>query len=68
MPEVDGITATRMIRAKGFSAVPIIAMTAHALSGDKEICLDAGMNDYLTKPIKKENVFQLIKKWLNVGR
>lgn len=64
MPEVDGITATRMIREKGFSAVPIIAMTAHALTGDKEVCLSAGMNGYLTKPIKKESVFQLIEKWV----
>ena len=64
MPEVDGIMATRMIREKGFTSVPIIAMTAHALSGDKEKCLEAGMNGYISKPIKREIVFQLLEQWV----
>jgi len=62
MPEMDGKEATRMIRQKGFESVPIIAMTAHAMKGDREMCLDAGMNDYLTKPIKRESVFAIIEK------
>lgn len=64
MPVIDGITATRMIREKGFTAVPIIALTAHALSGDKEKCLEAGMNGYITKPIKREVIFQFLEKWV----
>jgi CheY-like chemotaxis protein len=62
MPEMDGKEATRAIRQKGFQSVPIIAMTAHAMKGDREMCLEAGMNDYLTKPIKREAVFAIIEK------
>ncbi|RUM39849.1 MAG: hypothetical protein DSY57_00580, partial [Desulfobulbus sp.] len=43
---------------------PIVAMTANAMKGDREICIDAGMNDYITKPIKREIVFQIIEKWI----
>ncbi len=64
MPEMDGLEATREIRRQGFDAIPIIAMTANAMKGDREICLDAGMNDYITKPIKRELVFEIIGKWL----
>jgi CheY-like chemotaxis protein len=39
-------------------------MTAHAMKGDREICLEAGMNDYITKPIKREVVFEMIRKWV----
>jgi len=64
MPEMDGLEATKAIRQKGFDAVPIVAMTAHAMKGDREICLEAGMNDYMTKPIKREVVLDAIEKWL----
>lgn len=62
MPEMDGKEATQVIRQKGFDHVPIIAMTAHAMKGDRELCLEAGMNDYITKPIKREPVFAIIEK------
>jgi PAS domain S-box-containing protein len=62
MPEMDGKEATRAIRQNGFEQVPIIAMTAHAMKGDREKCLEVGMNDYITKPIKREVVFAIINK------
>ncbi len=65
MPVMDGYAATRCIRQKGFAAVPIIAMTANAMSGDRELCLEAGMNDYISKPIKREIVFRVLEKWLH---
>ncbi len=64
MPEMDGLQATKAIRAKGFDTVPIVAMTAHAMKGDREKCLEAGMNDYITKPIKRELVFEVLEKWV----
>jgi len=64
MPVMDGREAARTIRDKGFTTVPIIAMTAHALEKDREACLQAGMNDYISKPIKREVVFNMVKKWV----
>jgi two-component system sensor histidine kinase/response regulator len=64
MPEMDGIEATKTIRGKGFDAIPIVAMTANAMNGHKEKCLDAGMNDYISKPIKRELVFDILEKWV----
>jgi CheY-like chemotaxis protein len=66
MPEMDGYEATRSIRQNGFNDIPIVAMTANAMKGDRELCLEAGMNDYISKPIKRETVFQVLEKWLNV--
>ncbi len=63
MPEMNGMEATKTIRDKGFNTIPIIAITAHAIKGFRERCLDAGMDDYLTKPINREAVFQIIEKW-----
>ena len=62
MPEMDGKETTQAIREQGFKQVPIVAMTAHAMKGDREMCLEAGMNDYITKPIKREAVFAIIEK------
>ncbi len=66
MPEMDGYEATRCIRQNGFNTIPIVAMTANAMKGDRELCLEAGMNDYITKPIKREIVFQVLEKWLKI--
>ncbi|NBA97346.1 ATP-binding protein [Pseudomonas sp. R5(2019)] len=67
LPFVDGYEATRQIRAlAGRQAVPIIALTANALQGDREACLAAGMNDYLAKPFKRTDLQQILQRWLPV--
>jgi len=69
MPEIDGYAATRQQRRiekedPNLKRIPIVAMTAHALPGDREKCLDAGMDDYITKPISLEVVEKVIDDWL----
>jgi PAS domain S-box-containing protein len=64
MPVMDGIEAAREIRVRGHESIPIIAMTAHAIKGDRERCLEAGMNDYITKPIRKNRVLEAISRWV----
>ncbi len=64
MPELDGIEATRKIRENGYDVVPIIAMSAHTQNEFKKECLDAGMNDFITKPFKRANVFDILEKWI----
>jgi len=68
MPIMDGITATQHIRAAQapYSKLPIIAVTANAIYGDKERFLSAGMNDYLAKPIAKDQLYQLLDRYLQV--
>ncbi|MBF0625716.1 MAG: response regulator [Magnetococcales bacterium] len=67
MPEMDGFQATHLIRAiAGRGKVPIVAMTAHALTGDKERCLEAGMNDYLPKPVRWMDLVGMLAKWLDM--
>ena len=68
MPEMDGFSATQRIRKKdSLSNLPIIAMTAHAISGYREKCLKAGMNDYITKPINPDELFNILLKWVKPG-
>ena len=75
MPEMDGLEATRTIRrlerdkSPGFThRVCIIAMTANALAGDREVCLAAGMDDYLAKPISIEKLEEQLDRWLKRGK
>ena len=65
MPEMDGFEAAQSIRAlEGEqSHTPIVAMTAHALHGDRQRCIDAGMDDYISKPLDPRKVFQAIERW-----
>jgi signal transduction histidine kinase/DNA-binding response OmpR family regulator len=68
MPEMDGYEATAQIREKNqHENLPIIAMTAHAISGYRDECLAAGMNDYLTKPIEPQRLFETLAMWLHDG-
>ena len=79
MPEMDGFEATARIRANEIELatrnsqpathhIPIVAMTAHAMKGDREKCLAAGMDDYVSKPIKAEKLFAVIEKWVDKSR
>ena len=66
MPELDGYEATGRIRSiEEDSRIPIVAMTANAMKGDKEKCLNAGMDDYVSKPIQKPELERILDKWLN---
>jgi CheY-like chemotaxis protein len=67
MPEMDGFEATRRIRALSTPTrrVPIIALTASAMTGDREICLAAGMDDYVSKPIGKADLERVLNRWVN---
>ena len=68
MPDMDGLTATRLIRADNrFRSLPILAMTAHAMSGDRERSLDAGMNDHITKPISFDELTISLIQWMPRG-
>jgi signal transduction histidine kinase/DNA-binding response OmpR family regulator len=68
MPKMDGYTATRMIRKhEGADHVPIIAMTAHALKGDRERCIEAGMDDYISKPVTPDTVMDAVLRWFRAA-
>lgn len=66
MPTMDGYAATRQLRQDArFDALPIVAMTAHAMKGDRDRCLDAGMNDYLSKPINPDLLYETLRKYIH---
>jgi CheY-like chemotaxis protein len=69
MPEMDGFAATQAIRnhetENHLTRTPIIAMTANALTGDREKCLQYGMDDFLSKPIDPRTVFSMVSTWVN---
>ena len=68
MPVMDGLEATRRIRAfKGFESLPIIAMTASVMSGDRDLCRQAGMNDQVNKPIDVPELFATLGRWTRTG-
>ena len=65
MPEMDGYDTTRAIRQNSrFRALPIIALTAKAMKGDREKCIAAGASDYITKPVDTEQLLSLMRVWL----
>jgi CheY-like chemotaxis protein len=64
MPEMDGFEATGRIRERGGERVPIVAMTASAMEGDRERCLAAGMDDYITKPLRPDELDAVLDRWL----
>jgi CheY-like chemotaxis protein len=69
MPKVDGYEAARMIREREALSgekvrrIPIVALTAHALEGDRELCLAAGMDDYLSKPFNSDQIAAILRRW-----
>jgi CheY-like chemotaxis protein len=63
MPEMDGLEATRLIRKSAMKQPIIVAMTANAMQGDRDICIEAGMDDYISKPVKLEILIEVLEKW-----
>ncbi|MCW3108380.1 MAG: response regulator [Segetibacter sp.] len=68
MPQMDGYTATMKIRTELKNDIPVIAMTAHAMAGEREKCLSYGMNEYIPKPIRESELFKIINSILKTNR
>ncbi len=65
MPEMDGFETMRQIRQmKQFESLPMIALTAKAMKGDRETCIEAGASDYLSKPVDTDQLLSLLRVWL----
>ncbi|WP_277373918.1 CHASE domain-containing protein [Pseudomonas sp. AA-38] len=67
MPNMDGYTATRLLKEEHDCGVPIIALTAHAMKGDREKCIAAGADDYMAKPVKRDELLVLLERWLGAS-
>ncbi len=66
MPKMNGVDATRVIRTlPGWAKIPILAMTANAFGEDRQRCLEAGMNDHISKPVDPARLYEILFKWLS---
>jgi len=69
MPNLDGVSATKLLREReGPERTPVVALTASALADDRALCLAAGMDDFLTKPVQLSDLVQILDRWLPLGR
>jgi CheY-like chemotaxis protein len=68
MPEMDGYEAMRRLRSeKRFAKLPVLALTAKAMKGERERCMEAGASDYLSKPVEPEKLLTTLAQWLRSG-
>jgi CheY-like chemotaxis protein len=65
MPNMDGYTATRLLKQEHHCSIPIIALTAHAMKGDRDKCIAAGADDYLAKPVSRDELLGTLLRWLS---
>jgi CheY-like chemotaxis protein len=69
MPTMNGVEATQAIRTDSLNmTTPVLAMTANVFDEDRQICLDAGMNDHIAKPLNPQRLYETLLRWLEKGR